>query len=129
MNQNNNAAIYVRISEWTNPQKIDEQLKCCRQIAETNRYHVIKEVSEITNERTSNRMAIQTIKGLIDRSEISYLVIEKANRLFHNQGDLIDFIKFCDRKNVLVVAEDGLLNKWIHLPSQFQRTMTGMTMI
>jgi len=116
----NRALIYARASQWTKPDKLNKQLEKMRDYCRIHSYDVVHEISEITNERKSNRSAIRTIKDMIDQGKVDFIVSENRYILFHNDEDLEEFVKYADEKGVLVVTETELLNKMLHLPRQFR---------
>ena len=123
---NNRTLIYARVSQWTKPDKLNKQLDKVREHCKIHNYNVIHEISEITNERRSNRSAIRTIKDMIDQNKVDLIVSENRNILFHNDEDLEEFVKYADAKGVLVVTETELLNKMLHLPRQLQSNHHAM---
>lgn len=116
----NRTLIYARVSQWTKPDKLNIQLDDVREHCRIHNYDVVQEISEITNERKSNRSAVLTIKDMIDQNKIDIIMTKHRYILFHNDQDLEEFVKFADQKGVLVLTETEMLNKMLHLPRQFQ---------
>ncbi|MBP3398599.1 MAG: recombinase family protein [Erysipelotrichaceae bacterium] len=113
---NNRTLIYARVSQWTKPDKLNNQLEKVREHCKIHNYNVIHEISEITNERRSNRSAIRTIKDMIDQNKIDIIMSEGRDILFHNDEDLEGFVKYADDRGVLVITRTELLNKMLHVP-------------
>ena len=123
---NNKTLIYARVSQWTKPDKLNKQLDKVREHCRIHNYDVIQEISEITNERKSNRSAIRTIKDMIDQNKIDIVMSEHRYILFHNDEDLEEFVKYADEKGVLVLTETEMLNKMLHIPRQSQSDYYAM---
>lgn len=113
---NNRTLIYARVSQWTKPDKLNNQFEKVREHCKIHNYNVIHEISEITNERRSNRSAIRTIKDMIDQNKIDIIMAEGRDILFHNDEDLEGFVKYADDRGVLVITRTELLNKMLHVP-------------
>lgn len=120
---NNRTIIYARVSQWTKPDKLNRQLDSVRHHCYVHNYDVIQEISEITNERRSNRSAIRTIKDLVDQGKIDIVMTQSKDILFHNDADLEEFVKYCDRQGVLVVTENEFLNKMLHYSNNSRQVM------
>lgn len=120
---NNKTLIYARVSQWTKPDKLNKQLDKVREHCRIHNYDVIQEISEITNERKSNRSAIRTIKDMIDQNKIDIVMSEHRYILFRSDEELEEFVKYADEKGVLVLTETEMLNKMLHIPNSNQVTM------